>query len=60
MEKGGIPSGMRALAVSAHPDDAEFYAGATLAALAKGGAEVALVICSDGARGGHDVPDLAL
>jgi LmbE family N-acetylglucosaminyl deacetylase len=55
LEKGGIPSGIeRALAVSAHPDDAEFYAGATLAALAKGGAEVALVICSDGARGGHD------
>ena len=59
MDPGLIPSGIeRALAVSAHPDDAEFFAGATLAALARGGADVALVVCTDGARGGHDVPDL--
>jgi LmbE family N-acetylglucosaminyl deacetylase len=60
LEQGGIPSGIeRALAVSAHPDDAEFFAGGTLAALAKCGAEVALVVCSDGAKGGPGGGDLA-
>ncbi|HEY8155657.1 MAG TPA: PIG-L deacetylase family protein [Myxococcota bacterium] len=60
MEQGRIPSGIeRALAVSAHPDDAEFFAGGTLAALAEGGAEVALVVCTDGGKGGHEVRDLA-
>lgn len=60
MKQGAIPSGLeRALAVSAHPDDAEFFAGATLAALARGGAAVALVVCTDGAKGGHEVRDLA-
>lgn len=59
MEQGQIPSGIeRALAVSAHLDDAEFFVGATLATLARGGADVALVVCTDGAKGGHDVRDL--
>jgi LmbE family N-acetylglucosaminyl deacetylase len=41
----------RVLAVSAHPDDAEFFAGATLARLTGGGAQAALAVCSDGALG---------
>jgi len=42
----------RVLAVAAHPDDADFYAGATLARLRAHGAEVTIAICTDGARGG--------
>jgi LmbE family N-acetylglucosaminyl deacetylase len=42
----------RVLAIGAHPDDAEFYAGATLARLRAQGANVTLVICTDGAMGG--------
>src|SRR5688500_5779342 len=41
----------RALAVGAHPDDIEFGAGATLAKWAAAGAEVHLLVCTDGARG---------
>jgi len=37
------------LAVGAHPDDCEFYAGGTLAGLARAGARVTLVVCTDGA-----------
>jgi LmbE family N-acetylglucosaminyl deacetylase len=42
------------LAVGAHPDDCEFYAGGTLAALAAAGARVCLVVCTDGAVGGSE------
>ncbi len=49
----------RVLVVAAHPDDAEFYAGATLAGFAARGAEITLVICTDGAMGGAaNEPDL--
>lgn len=41
----------RVLAVGAHPDDCEFFAGGALAALAREGAQVTLCICTDGARG---------
>ncbi len=49
----------RVLAVGAHPDDAEFFAGGTLAQLQQTGARVVLVVCSDGARGGRDLADAA-
>ena len=53
-----IPSGFaRVLAVSAHPDDAEFFAGGTLAAFAGGGADVHLVVCTNGSRGGRGMDD---
>ena len=48
---------IRVLAVGAHPDDAEFYAGGTLARLADAGAHVALVVCTGGGRGGRDLDD---
>ena len=49
----------RVLAIGAHPDDAEFFAGGTLARLADAGAHVALVVCTDGARGGRGVENVA-
>jgi len=60
MELARIPDGIhRVLSVSAHPDDSEFYAGGTLAQFAAAGAEVTLVTCTDGARGGRDIDDIA-
>ena len=51
-----LPPGMaRVLAVSAHPDDVEFFAGGTLARLADQGARIALVVCTDGRRGGREL-----
>jgi len=44
----------RVLVVSAHPDDPEFSAGGSVAKLAKDGAEVTYVICTDGSQGGED------
>jgi len=46
----------RALTVGAHPDDAEFGAGATLARWADGGCEVTVVVVTDGSKGSWD-PD---
>lgn len=43
-----------ALVVVAHPDDAEFGCGGTLAAWAAEGWEITLVICTDGSAGGPD------
>jgi len=42
------------LVVSAHPDDAEFLFGATIAHLVDYGGEVSYVVCSDGANGSRD------
>jgi LmbE family N-acetylglucosaminyl deacetylase len=52
----------RVLVVSAHPDDPEFSAGASVAALARRGSEVFYCICTDGSQGGEDpsVPDAEL
>ena len=47
----------RVLAVGAHPDDAEYYAGGTLARFADAGAHVVLVVCTGGGRGGRDLLD---
>jgi LmbE family N-acetylglucosaminyl deacetylase len=44
----------RALVVAAHPDDAEFGAGGTIARFAAGGAEVRYVVATDGSRGTKD------
>jgi len=43
-----------ALAVYAHPDDADVACGGTLARWAKAGAAVHLVVCTDGGKGTHD------
>jgi LmbE family N-acetylglucosaminyl deacetylase len=44
----------RALAVSAHPDDAELQAGATLARWSRLGCEVSVLVCTDGSKGSWD------
>lgn len=44
----------RVLTVGAHPDDAELYAGGTLAAWIAEGAYVALLVLTDGRLGSHD------
>jgi LmbE family N-acetylglucosaminyl deacetylase len=44
----------RALAVYAHPDDADVACGGTLARWARSGCEVHLVVCTDGGRGTSD------
>lgn len=49
----------RVLAIGAHPDDAEFFAGGTLARFADLGARVAVVVCTDGGRGGRGIEDVA-
>jgi LmbE family N-acetylglucosaminyl deacetylase len=49
----------RVLAIGAHPDDVEFFAGGTLARLIGAGAAAALVVCTDGGRGGRDLADPA-
>jgi LmbE family N-acetylglucosaminyl deacetylase len=44
----------RVLVVMAHPDDAEFGAGGTVATLVKQGAEVTYVIVTNGSMGSSD------
>lgn len=43
--------GKRMIAIAAHPDDADFYCGGTVAMWVEAGAEVYYVICTDGALG---------
>ncbi|MDH5372724.1 MAG: PIG-L family deacetylase [Acidimicrobiia bacterium] len=52
----GRPTGVprRALTIGAHPDDAEFGAGGTLAAWAAAGCEVTMLIVTDGSKGSWD------
>lgn len=47
-----VPS--QAMAVGAHPDDAELHAGGTLARWIAAGCEVTLVVCTDGDAGSRD------
>ena len=58
----GFPRFERVLVVSAHPDDPDFSAAGTLARLVEEGAQVTIVICTDGSEGGEDptVPDAEL
>ncbi len=49
----------RALAIGAHPDDVEFWCGATLARWSRSGTRVHHLICTDGSKGTWD-PDAAL
>ena len=46
----------RVMGVGAHPDDLEWYAGATIGKLARAGAEITFVVCTDGEKGSFD-PD---
>ncbi|MGD0320562.1 MAG: PIG-L deacetylase family protein [Acidimicrobiales bacterium] len=48
----GVPA--RVLAVYAHPDDPDVSCGGTLARWARGGAEVHVVICTNGDKGTSD------
>jgi len=47
----------RALAIYAHPDDPDVSCGGTMAAWAKAGCEVSVVLCTDGGKGSPD-PDI--
>jgi LmbE family N-acetylglucosaminyl deacetylase len=44
----------RALAIYAHPDDPDVSCGGTMAAWAKAGCEVPVVLCTDGGKGSPD------
>lgn len=49
----------RVLAIGAHPDDVEFYAGGTMVRLRGDGADTALVVASNGGMGGRGIADAA-
>ena len=44
----------RVLVVTAHPDDAEWYAGGSIARLAREGSTVTYIICTEGEKGSYD------
>lgn len=50
----GLATPQRALVIAAHPDDAEFTAGATMATWAAAGAEVHHLVLTDGSKGTWD------
>jgi LmbE family N-acetylglucosaminyl deacetylase len=49
-----LPIPERALTIGAHPDDAEFGAGGTLARWAREGSQVSMMIVTDGSKGSWD------
>lgn len=49
--------GIRVAVVTAHPDDAEFYLGGTLTKLGRAGAEIQLIVCTDGDKGYYPFED---
>ncbi len=51
-EAGAAPG--RAMTILAHPDDAEFGCGGTLATWARQGTEITMVIITDGSKGNDD------
>lgn len=42
------------IVVEAHPDDAEWYCGGTIAKLARDGADITFVICTEAEKGSYD------
>lgn len=48
----GVPR--RAITIGAHPDDAEFGAGGTLASWAKAGCDITMLVVTDGSKGSWD------
>jgi len=52
MQEDGVPES--AMVIVAHPDDAEFTVGGTVAAWTKMGCRVTYVICTDGNAGSHE------
>jgi LmbE family N-acetylglucosaminyl deacetylase len=52
-----LPTPRSALAIVAHPDDAEFQCGATLAKWAAAGAVIHHLVCTDGSKGSWDVQE---
>ncbi len=50
-------AGQRLLVVSAHPDDAEFTSGGSLARWTSEGWQATLVVCTDGSKGSQDPDD---
>ena len=53
-----LPTPAKALTIGAHPDDAEFGSGGTLARWAANGCEVSMLIVTDGSKGSWD-PSIA-
>ena len=53
-----LPTPARALTIGAHPDDAEFGAGGTLAKWAAAGCEITMLVVTDGSKGTWD-PDIS-
>lgn len=51
---GPLPRPDRALTIGAHPDDAEFGAGATLARWASEGTHITMLVVTDGSKGSWD------
>lgn len=49
-----LPTPKRALSIGAHPDDAEFGAGGTLAKWAEDGCHVTILVVTDGSKGTWD------
>jgi LmbE family N-acetylglucosaminyl deacetylase len=54
-DRSGLDIPARALTVGAHPDDAEFGAGATLSRWASAGCEVTILVVTDGSKGAWDI-----
>jgi LmbE family N-acetylglucosaminyl deacetylase len=52
-----LAKGTRVAIVTAHPDDAEFYLGGTLTRLAKTGADIQLIVCTDGDKRNYFLED---
>lgn len=53
-DPGPLPTPARALTIGAHPDDAEFGAGGTLARWAADGCHVTMLVVTDGSKGTWD------